>query len=156
MRWLEKFLAFLAGGSLFVVFGVTFAQVIQRYVFNVALPWATDVIRIAFIYTIFLGMTLGVVKKLHLNIDFLVHSFPAAWRPFFDVLSNIVTFVFLSAVLIYSVPFIRGNMDQTMPYLNLSMAWVYSVIPAGVAVMLCALAVDTVRGLLSRLGRKEG
>ncbi|MDR2175678.1 MAG: TRAP transporter small permease [Synergistaceae bacterium] len=154
MKYLEKVLAFLAGLSLFVVFGVVFAQVFQRYVFNIALPWATDVIRIAFVYTIFLGMTLGVIKKLHLNIDFLIHSFPASWKPFFGLLSNAVTFIFLSAVLAYSFPFIRHNIDQTMPYLNLSMAWVYGVIPVGAAVMLCALLTDTVKTIALRSGAK--
>ena len=156
MKYMEKFLSFLAGASLLVVFVVVLAQVVQRYVFNIALPWATDVVRIAFVYTIFLGMTLGVVKKMHLNIDFLVHSFPAGWKPFFEVLSNAVTFVFLSAVLAYSIPFIRKNTDQTMPYLNLSMAWVYCVIPAGAAVMLYALVADTVRIFTSRSSTRAG
>ena len=150
MKLLEKILTFLAGFSLLVVFGVVFAQVVQRYVFNIALPWSTDVIRIAFVYSVFLGMTLGVVKKSHLNIDFLVHSMPQSWKPFFDLLSNVVMFVFLAAVLRYSFPFIRGNLDQDMPYLNLSMGWVYGIIPVSASVMMLAICADTYRCFIRR------
>ena len=155
MKYTERLFSLLAGVSLLVVFVVVLAQVVQRYVFNISLPWATDVIRVAFIYSIFLGMTLGVVKKMHLSIDFLLYSFPVGWRPFFDILSNIVTFIFLFAVLVYSIPFIQRNMDQTMPYLDLSMGWVYCVIPLGAVVMLCSLAADTIRIIVSRQKTKE-
>ena len=156
LKYLEKILTLLAGLSLLVVFGVVFAQVIQRYVFNIALAWGTDVIRIAFVYSIFLGMTLGVIKKSHLNIDVLVHSLPASWKPFFDFLSNIVMTVFLVFLLIYSVPFIRHNTDQVMPYLNLSMGWVYAVIPLCAAIMILSLAADTVRMIRGTLAPGQG
>lgn len=150
MKFIEKTLAFLAGFNLLIVFLVVFAQVIQRYVFNIALAWGTDVIRIAFVYSIFLGMTLGVIRKSHLNIDFLIHSLPQSWKPFFDLLSNIVTAVFLVAILVYSIPFIQHNTDQVMPYLELSMGWVYAVIPLSALIMILFIAVDTVKIVRTR------
>ena len=156
MKVLEKILAFLAGFSLLVVFAVVFAQVFQRYVFNISLAWGTDVIRIAFVYSVFLGMTLGVIKKSHLNIDVLVHSLPASWKPFFDFLTNVVIVVFLVFLLIYSVPFIRHNTDQVMPYLNLSMGWVYAVIPASALIMIFSIAADTLRMIGKKFSTEQG
>lgn len=152
MKYIEKTLAFGAAFCLFVVFGVVFAQVFQRYLLNISLPWGTDVIRIAFVYSVFLGMTLGVIKKSHLNIDFLVHSLPAEFKPLFDLLANIVMGAFLATVLNYSFSFIAQNTDQMMPYLNLSMSWVYAIIPICTVVMLLSLLQDTA---LIILGRRE-
>ena len=45
--------------SVTVVFVVTFLQVISRFVFRLPIPWSTDVIRLAFVYTVFLGAALG-------------------------------------------------------------------------------------------------
>ncbi len=81
MRKIENIFSVLTGISLAVVFIVTFGQVIQRYVFQLPMPWATDVIRIFFVYSIFLGMGVGVFKKAHLNIDVLVQVFPSWAKP---------------------------------------------------------------------------
>lgn len=150
MKYIEKALAFGAGFNLLIVFLVVFAQVCQRYVFNIGLPWGTDVVRIAFVYSVFLGMTLGVIKKSHLNIDFLIHVMPPKFKPLFDLLSNIVMSVFLGFVLNYSIPFIASNTDQTMPYLNLSMSWVYAIIPLCSIIMLLSLLLDTYNILFAR------
>ena len=63
MKKMETALSVLSGACLAVIFFVTFAQVVQRYVFQVSMPWATDIIRIFFVYSVFFGMAVGVMKK---------------------------------------------------------------------------------------------
>lgn len=128
-----------------VVFAVTLGQVVQRYVFRLPMPWATDVIRIFFAYSVFFGMAVGVFNRSHLNIDVLLQLFPARFRPWFELLSNIVVFTFLGAVFYFSIPFVRANADQVTPYLLLPMSWLYMVIPTTVGFMLLFLAGDTLR-----------
>lgn len=136
MQKIRSLFAAISGFFLIVVFGVTFAQVIQRYVFHMPMPWATDVIRIAFAYSVFFGMAVGVFKKAHLNIDILVGSLPAKGKPCFALLANIVELVFLCVVFRYSVKFVKANVDQVTPYLLMPMSWLYGVIPLTVAFML--------------------
>lgn len=139
---IERFFAAISGLNLAVVFVVTFAQVIQRYVFNMSIPWATDIIRICFIYSVFGGMCVGVIKKLHLNIDVVAKLVPRKVSKILSLLSNIMIIFFLSIVLCYSIPFILSNMDQYTPYLSFPMSYVYIVFPVTASVMIGALLLD--------------
>ena len=87
MRWL---FATASGICLAVVFLVTLGQVVQRYVFHMPMPWATDVTRISFIYSVFFGMGVGVFNKSHLNIDVLVRLLPKRIQPWFALFSEIL------------------------------------------------------------------
>ncbi|MDD4585240.1 TRAP transporter small permease [Aminobacterium sp. EBM-42] len=153
LRKIENIFSVLTGISLAVVFIVTFGQVIQRYVFQLPMPWATDVIRIFFVYSIFLGMGVGVFKKAHLNIDVLVQVFPSWAKPWFDLLSNVVVIIFLSFVLYFSIPFIKANADQVTPYLLFPMSYIYMIIPIAVSFMVLFLLLDTAKLLVSLFGR---
>ena len=145
LQKIRQLFAAISGLCLAILFLVTFGQVIQRYVFQMAMPWATDVTRIFFIYSVFFGMAVGVFNKSHLNIDVLVKLLPGGLRSYFALLSNIVVIVFLGAVFYYSIPFAQANADQLTPYLLLPMTWIYMVIPVTVAFMLLSLAIDTLR-----------
>lgn len=107
------------------------------------MPWATDVIRIFFVYSVFFGMAVGLFKKSHLNIDVLLQVFPSKTRPYFDLISNVVIFIFLACLLRYSIPFMQANADQYTPYLMFPMSYVYAVIPITVLSMLVFLVIDS-------------
>jgi TRAP-type C4-dicarboxylate transport system permease small subunit len=147
VKKVQTVLSVLSGACLAVVFLVTFAQVIQRYVFQMAMPWSTDVIRIFFVYSVFLGMAVGVLKKAHLNIDVVVHALPEAVRAKLDIVSNVIVTVFLASVFWYSFRFITANADQYTPYLMFPMSYVYAIIPLCVSVMIVFLVVDTYRSV---------
>lgn len=156
---IERFFAAISGLSLAVVFIVAFAQVIQRYVFSMSIPWATDVIRICFIYSVFGGMCVGVIKKSHLNIDVVIKLIPKKVRKALSLLSNGMVILFLSVVLRYSIPFILSNMDQYTPYLSFPMSYVYIVFPITASVMIAALLLDsyyTLSGNTIRIKEGEG
>lgn len=144
MKKLEWTFSVLSGASLVVVFLVTFGQVVQRYVFQMPMPWSTDVIRIFFVYSVFFGMTVGVLRKSHLNIDVLVQALPKRFAPFFRILSNVVMGIFLGFVLWFSIPFIMANTDQYTPYLMFPMSYVYLVVPITAAIMLLSLVKDSI------------
>lgn len=153
MKKIQSLFTVLTGICLAVVFVVTFGQVIQRYVFQLPMPWATDIIRIFFVYSVFLGMAVGIFKKAHLNIDVLVQVFPSWTRPWFDLLSNLVVCVFLCFVLWFSIPFMTANADQVTPYLLFPMSYVYLVVPVTVSVMVVFLLMDILRLLGVLAGR---
>ena len=143
MKTVQKIFALLAGTCVAGVFVITFAQVIQRYVFQLSMPWANDVIQILFTYSVFLGMAVGVFNKSHLNVDVLIQAFPEKTKPWFALFSNIVILVFLSAVLFYSIRFVTDNMDQYMTYVQVPMSLTY----ATVCFMLVSVVLDLLRQL---------
>lgn len=150
MKIASKFFSIVSGLCLLIVFIVTFAQVIQRYVFNMPLPWATDVIRITFIYSVFFGMCVGVLKKSHLNIDVVIKLVPERIRDKIGACTNLLVIAFLTVALRYSIPFIRDNADQVTPYLSFPMSYVYCVFPLTMSVMIVALAIDSLETLFGR------
>ena len=155
MKKLQAVFSAIAGFCLVIVFLVTFGQVIERYVFHVSMPWASDVTRFAFVYSVFLGTAVGVMKRGHLNIDVLVQAFPAKFRPWFDLLATAVMLFFLAAIFWYSIPFVQSNMDQMANYVRVPMGVMYVSVPITVAVMLACLAVQAVRQVRALSGAKQ-
>ncbi|GAB1583854.1 TRAP transporter small permease [Phyllobacterium phragmitis] len=74
------------GARLLVILGaavmvaVVSAQVVMRYAFNDSFDWADEVSRIAFVWTIFLAIPLGVRDGSHIGIELLVERLPAGLR----------------------------------------------------------------------------
>lgn len=68
----------IAGAATMVA--VVAAQVIMRYVFNRSFDWADEVSRLAFVWTIFLAIPLGIRDGTHVGIELLVARFPRAIR----------------------------------------------------------------------------
>ena len=114
--------------SLGVVFIVAFAQVISRFVFQLNIPWSTDVIRLAFIYTIFLGATIGVREKAHLNIGVVIDILPQGSKKIVLILVNIVVSAFLFFLIVKSTYFVMDSVGQRMPYLQVSISVLYFAI----------------------------
>lgn len=155
MGRIEKIISAISGFSLMVVFLVAFAQVIQRYFFNMSIPWATDVIRICFIYSVFGGMCVGVINKSHLNIDVVVKLLHPKMGNILLLISNTMVMIFLIVVLRYSITFIMANSDQYTPYLSFPMSYVYIVFPITSLIMIVALLLDSRNALFGKKGTDE-
>ncbi|WP_249695373.1 TRAP transporter small permease [Stappia sp. WLB 29] len=88
---LDRLLTFVlaradTGARVLVILGaatmvaVVSAQVVMRYVFNGSLDWADEVSRIAFVWTIFLAIPLGIRDGTHVGITLLVERLPVGVR----------------------------------------------------------------------------
>ena len=152
MNSIRKIFSVLGGISLAGVFIIVFVQVIQRYVFQLSMPWASDVIQILFTYSVFLGMAIGIFNKSHLNVDVLVEGFSIKMKRWFGVLTNVVVILFLSSVFFYSIRFVMDNMDQNMTYVQVPMSLTYAAIPLTVAFMLIYLVLDLIQQIKNFTG----
>ena len=63
-----------------VMITVVSAQVVMRYVFNGSFDWADEVSRLAFVWTIFLAIPLGIRDGTHVGIELLITRFPPRLR----------------------------------------------------------------------------
>src|SRR5512137_478753 len=86
-----------------------FLQVLSRFVFKYPLPWTEEVSRIAFVYSIFVGATIAVREKTHLNIDVLLIVLPKGMARVITVLGLILVGIFLGFVTWEGIVLVRAT-----------------------------------------------
>ena len=146
---------FVMGISALIVFVITFAQVLCRFVFKSPLPWSQDILRLAFTYMVFWGAAWCVKTKGHLNVDVLLTSVPPGVRRVIELLINIVLcglFVFL---IVQGASFAQLGLNQKTSYLPLPMAYYYLSIPSAAAVMLFYMVQIVIGQIRELLGKEE-
>jgi C4-dicarboxylate transporter DctQ subunit len=74
LAWLGRVEEWLIALLLAVMTGVTFVQVVLRYVFNYSMVWALEFVTFLFGGLIFLGMAYGVRVGSHIGVDALVKA----------------------------------------------------------------------------------
>jgi TRAP-type transport system small permease protein len=143
-RLLKFLLTFLVG--LFTA--SVFLQVLIRFVFKHPLPWTEEVSRIAFVYTIFIGATIAVRQKAHLNVDFLLVILPPRVARAVRLLGTLLVAVFLGAVTWQGIEFVRVTGVQVTPVMQVPFRYLYLILPSCGGLMLLYLiagAVDELR-----------
>ncbi len=102
-KWLTILL--LAG-----IFGITFLQVVLRYVFNTGFAWVPEIAVFAFITATLLGCSTGTVSGVHVGVDVLVKKFPAPAQKFFMLFAHacgVCLYAFISYVCFQFVMYFR-------------------------------------------------
>ena len=143
------------GVSALVVFVITFAQVLCRFVFKSPLPWSQDVLRLAFTYMVYWGAAWCVKVKGHLNVDVLLTSLPEKGRRILELLINVVLCGLFIFMIIQGWHFAMLGLNQTTSYLPLPMTYYYLSIPTAAVIMLFYM-VQIVVAQIRDLGAKEG
>ena len=139
-RLLKYLLIFLVG--LFTV--SVFLQVLIRFVFKYPLPWTEEVSRIAFVYTIFIGATIAVRQKAHLNVDFLLVVLPPKVSHVVKMVGTALVAVFLIFVTWQGIVFARATGVQVTPVMQVPFRYLYVIIPICGSLMLLYLILTAV------------
>ena len=135
-KYLTVLLRFVLGATSAVIFVVTFAAVVFRYLLKAPLPWSQDVIRLAFTYMIYFGAAYCVRENAHLNIDVLLTSFPKKVRALLEIVINIVLLGFFLFLINFGLDFALSGANQTSSYLMLPMTCYYAGVPLSGVFML--------------------
>jgi C4-dicarboxylate transporter DctQ subunit len=80
MRWLDRLEEWIVISMLAAMTGLTFLQVVLRYVFNSGFTWALEMTTIFFAVMIFVGISYGVRVGAHIGVDALVKLMPSPVR----------------------------------------------------------------------------
>jgi TRAP-type C4-dicarboxylate transport system permease small subunit len=123
---------------LFVIAGLTIAQVVMRYVFNYPFTWSEELSIAAFIYLGFMGIGTAYAKGRHLWVDALVVALPPSIRKVVECLVLGLTSAFLLLVigLMVKVMIVTTKVGITTAALQLPMAVIYLSLPIGCALFL--------------------
>lgn len=121
-----------------------FLQVVSRFVLKYPLPWTEEVSRIAFVYSIFVGATIAVREKTHLNIDAILVVLPRGMARALTILGSLLVGVFLGFVTWEGIVLVRATGVQMTPVMQLPFRHLYLVVPASGALMLFYLILGMV------------
>lgn len=147
MRILDQMLRWaliLAVGTLTVS---VFLGVLTRFVLRIPLPWTEEVSRIAFVYCIFIGATLGIRDRAHINVDVFVALLSPTGQLVMKMVSNLLVAVFLFFVIWQGVDFVVQTGVQMTPVLLIPFRYLYVIIPASAAIMLAYLVLNAIEDL---------
>lgn len=127
-------------GLVTVMLVVLSLQVVMRYAFGYALSWSEELAMLCFSWSMLLALALGVRDAVHVRLELLVESLPAALA---RVMDNLVSAVVagIGAFLVWSGQnYVVDSLGATSAAIGYPTAWLYACAPVcGVLVTLFAL-----------------
>lgn len=112
---------------------VVSTQVALRYVFNSSIGWADEVSRLAFVWSIFLAIPIGVRAQAHIGIDLLAKALPAGLRGLLARIVALASAALMAAVGWYSYVLAADQWDEKMASLEFSASWFVVAVCVGAA-----------------------
>lgn len=123
-------------GLLVIMILSSFAQVIARYVFGSPFSWTEEVAVYSLVWATFLGSTIAIRSNDHLGVDFFVDLIPIKFKKILEGLLSLVIIVILCVIVVKGINLVEMVQNQRSAALRLSMAYFYSAVPIGAAIML--------------------
>ncbi len=137
LRGLDQLVTGLLLAAVAVMVGVVSAQVALRYGFNRSIDWADEVGRLAFVWSIFLAIPLGVRQGAHIGIDIVSDKLPDAWRGALKRVAAALSALMMTAIAWAAFGVAREQWDELMATLDWSVGWF--IVPVGIGALLSAL-----------------
>jgi TRAP-type transport system small permease protein len=120
-------------GMMAAMIVVVSAQVFLRYLFASSIGWADEVSRLAFLWSVFLAIPLGIKEGLHLGIEMLTQRLPENLRHGLARLVDAAGAALMIVVCYQSVIVAWDQWDEKMASVDASAAWFIMAIVVGTA-----------------------
>lgn len=120
-------------GCMTVMIAVVASQVFMRYVLNSSIDWADEVSRMAFVWSIFIAIPLGIREGAHVGIDLLTNRLP---RPLARQINRVMlalAFVLLCVVVYESVIVAYQTWSERLGAINISSSYFFVAVIVGSA-----------------------
>jgi TRAP-type C4-dicarboxylate transport system permease small subunit len=134
---LDRLVTAILLATVAVMVGVVSAQVALRYGLNLSLDWADEVGRLAFVWSIFMAIPLGVRQGSHIGINILVDKLPPGWQSAFRRAAAALCAALMLAIAWASLGVAREQWDELMATVDWSVGWF--IVPVGLGALLSAL-----------------
>ena len=139
LLWFDGAMELICIGLILTTIVVTLAQVFFRYVLNASLSWPEELARWAFVWTVFVGMAIGVHRNSHIAIDLLRRKLSDRWQSIHTIFMQIVICTTSIALLKHGWS-LAGKASYVSPALEWHFRYLYSAVPCGAALNLFYLA----------------
>ncbi|WP_051330842.1 TRAP transporter large permease subunit [Aneurinibacillus terranovensis] len=104
-------------------------QVLFRYVLNKSLAWSDEIGRYLFLWSVFLGATIGIKQNLHPSFGSVINVLPGKLKGMGILLGRVLTLGFNAILFILSVRVIPTFESGLSPALEIPLSYLYLVFP---------------------------
>jgi TRAP-type C4-dicarboxylate transport system permease small subunit len=127
----------LCGSFLLLLVGCLGAQIFMRYVLRSGLTWTEELSRFAFVWTIYLGMSLAAKQQQHVRVTAQYLLIPQRMRAFMWLASDVVWVTFNLIFTVQGIGLVQHALQfpETTSSLRWSAAYIYTIIPIGFLLM---------------------
>ena len=117
-------------------------QVVLRYFFSAAAPWAEEIAVYSMIGAVYLGACLATRERAHIRVSLFYNLLPPKFRLATVVLADLMWLVFLGVVFSQSVTLVNllFNTVHVSPGLGIEQRWPQLLVPLGVLLMMARMA----------------
>jgi TRAP-type C4-dicarboxylate transport system permease small subunit len=125
--------------------GVTFSQVVSRYVFDDPLIWSEEAARYLFVWVTMVGAALGMREGGHYGLDIVVKRLPRPLRGALGTVAALVVLAFLAVLFVTGVQETQLAAMQYSATLPMRMHWAYLALPVGAGLAIFHVIVHVAR-----------
>ena len=144
-------LSYIAGALLTVVFITSAANIVLRNIFNYSWLFSQALLKITFVWMVFIGVAVMDFRTEHLKMDFLSNKFSKKMTTIVDWATMVIKFIVLGIMIVYGFKVTKLRMSIPFPtYKKLGTGWMYLSIPVS-AILMVIFSVDHI-GRLVRAG----
>lgn len=137
-----------------VLVAVTFLQVLARFVFKIPISWSQELVKLCFVWIIFLGAAIAVKEGTHLTLDMLTSSLPGGVRRVIRIGILFLTILCAATLLYGGGRYCINCASKTMITLPLPADVQYVSMPLSALFMIWYL-IEKLRDELTGKGRTE-
>ncbi|WP_323764164.1 TRAP transporter small permease [Marinovum sp.] len=116
-----------------VMIAVVASQVFMRYVLNSSIDWADEVSRMAFVWSIFIAIPLGIREGAHVGIDILTSRFPAHVARTVTRIMLALAFVLMCVVTWESIDVAAKTWSERLGAIDISSSYFFVAVIIGSA-----------------------
>lgn len=142
LRALDRgFEAVLCGACLCVMASCVMVQVLLRYLFAAAAPWAEEVAVYAMVGAVYMGACLAIRDRAHIRIMLLHNLLPPKARLVLLAIADFLLLIFLGVWLTQSTELVATffRFAEISPGLGIDQKWPQATVPFCVALMMARL-----------------
>ena len=135
MKILDRLEEWIISLMLLAMTGLTFYQVVLRYVFNGGMSWALELTGVFFAVMIFIGVPYGVRVSSHIGVDALVKLLPTGKRKAVAILAVLLSLIYVGFIFTGSMQYVLKMKDVGIELEDMPIErWqVLAVMPLGMA-----------------------
>lgn len=143
LRWLERhFEELICCVCLTVIAIAVFAQVVARYVFQVALHWTEETASMCMVWAVYMGASLCVRERFHIRIMIAVQSLPERIGVYVILLADLfwAFFCLFMVRISWDYLYVFWRFTETSPSLGINQFYPQTILIIGYGLMLIRLA----------------
>lgn len=152
---LETVLEYFACSCLVLMTVIITYQIFMRYFFSATPGWSEELALLLMVWFAFIGMAIGVRRRSHLSIEFLVAKLSDTAQAYVAILNELLILVFGAILFIFGVNMMITSNMSTMAALGISSSFLYLMVPVSGFLMMVYTIDNLIAAVSDTFFRKD-